>query len=147
MKFLVLSILILSCAPLSKADSEFISERQVSGITQKDMQLKINAFVNSYFNSGKSVTQSDHLGQFAGNGITPLQMGVLEPTSYLNYTFLIKYKDNAYKIKLIAKSVSTDQYPNGTIFEHHKKDIRSKFQAFDDDLYKFIKGESKDFDF
>ena len=137
----------MSCAPLAKADSEYLVSRLVPNVSQKDIQLKINAFVNSYFNSGKAVTQSDLLGQFAGNGSVPFEMGLIDPQSYLKFTFLIKYKDNQYKLKIIAKGTTSAKYGDGLIFGHHKELLQKKYKEFDDALLEYINNGSSDFDF
>lgn len=148
---LLFSFLLLQCvAPLelSQEDREKIFEHNIQ-LPAKDIKLKIHTFVNESFGSGKAVIQSNEDGLITGNFIFECDEFdiMLGQRTFANCTFLIKYSDNNYRMKLVVKNIfkqddNRDYEVHESYWGNYAEQIRNYYSYFDDKLINYI--NSKD---
>jgi|WetSurMetagenome_2_1015567.scaffolds.fasta_scaffold43883_3 hypothetical protein len=140
-------IFLFSCVTpkeLTKEDSEKIYEHNLS-LKQDEIKTKILTFVNENFYSGKAVIQTNDSNLISGN--YTFSCGDFDPLGtilvYADATFIIKYYDKNYKIKLILKDMSTQSSDGKSPFApnmwgNYSEEINENFETFDQALYNYM---------
>lgn len=155
--FFVSIILILnSCnianyRALTKEESEKVYEHKVD-LSQKELKTKLLIYINEKFHSSKSVIQINEEGLISGNAIADL--GCSDPlcaiTNSLEFTFILKYEDNFYKIKYIVKNIlsnssSGTQSLIPTSWGLYAEKIDEVFSILEFDLYNYLNKKNEIF--
>jgi hypothetical protein len=85
-------------------------------IPQKEIKQKVLTFINEKFRSGKSVLQTNDEGILSGNGIVTIKerkglVGEVLSVIDMEFTFIIKFTENGYKIKWLVKNILANNLP------------------------------------
>ncbi len=134
------------CAPtnfLSKESSEQVFEHQLS-LSKQDIKIKLLTFISENTISAKSVIQVNEDGFLSCNSY--IDIGSFSPGLLLlpiavsmEFSYIIKYQDNNYKLKLIVKDLfynSLHAVPG--IWGKHEAEINQSFHNFDSTLYNYL---------
>jgi hypothetical protein len=110
--FFLLAIYFTGCIP-----SKYIAENDQEKIFQHDLDLskpkikeRLITFVNEKFTSSKAVMQNNEDGLFSGNGIGQVTTYIGKSIN-MEFTFIVKYTDNNYKVKWVIKDIMMDTTP------------------------------------
>lgn len=151
MKKLILTLvfipLLISCIgqkELTKSDSEKIFQHTV-GLDSSVIKTKALTFINESFYSGKAVIQTNDENILSGNynffctNFDPL--GSVEV--YCDATFIIKYFQNKYKIKLLVKELFTKSSSgignlHQSLWGNYSEEINNSFLSFDEALHNYM---------
>jgi hypothetical protein len=127
---IVLSLSLCSCfsqKTLIKEDREKIYEHSCK-LSKEELKIKIMNFLNLYFISSKGVIQTNDDGIIAGNYHSKLGWVGLTKV-FPVYTFIIKYSDKSFKVKIVVKQIYMGCAYCDLVDE-------SKWGNFKDDIYK-----------
>lgn len=148
---IVCNIIFSSCSmrELTKDESEVIYSHEVKS-SKAELKMKILSFISEKFTSGKAVIQVNEDGLISGNStILNLSQFLTIRTSF-EYTFIVKYQDNSYKVKCIAKNLyntdsnsTYDLSPSG--WGQYATDIKKTFDDFDKSLNDYITSKIDNF--
>lgn len=154
MKSIVISFIaffLFSCVTpkeLTLQDSEKVYEQKTS-LNKNELKIKFLSYVNEGFNNAKAVIQSNEDGFLSGNYDAFLKNYDLLAMYkvYARITFMIKYSDNNYKVKLVLKSVymvkdGVETTLDQSYWGNYSPEIQDQFNQFDIALSKYI--EKKD---
>jgi len=147
---LLFVILITACTPLIEKDllpneKEMVFEHQTK-LSKAELKTRLIMFVNEGFHSGKAVIQSNEDGLLTGNYTTFLAN--LDALGYIKYfgefTFLFKYSDNNYKLKVLIKNIYSfkegrndgDLPPR--LFGTYSEQIVNEYKRFDATLNDYL---------
>jgi len=105
--------------------------------------------VNENFYSGKAVIQTNDANIMSGN--YSFSCGSFDPLGtivvYADATFIVKYYDNSYKIKLVLKDMETHSSKGisplaSNMWGNYSEEIIDNFVAYDSALYNYMLAES-----
>ena len=149
--FILTALILLSCMPseLTKEQSEVVYSHKIP-LSKSDLKLKILSFVNEKYHSGKAVIQTNDDGIVSGNIVISDFAGNFIVRTSLEYTFIIKYQDAAYKIKCIVKDIrNTDSRQtysqNPSQWGSYAKEVQSAFDTFDTSLNNYLNEKNSEF--
>lgn len=129
--------------PLTSVQNEIVYEHNVD-LTKDELRKKLILFANEKFISGKAVIQTDDDGLLAGNGISQLPISI--PIIRMEFTFIVKYTDNNYRVKWIVKDLMTDL---GRIVKrnwgYYYDDIELVIKNNDEELFKYLSSTESNF--
>lgn len=153
--FLILSFYLIGCVPtkvLTDQEKEFVFSHEIN-LKKDKMKMRLLQYVNEKFVSGKAVIQTNEDGLLSGNGITQVReskglMGEIQDIIKMEFTFIVKYDDNRYKIKWIVKDMS---YSKGSFssdyWGFYKDDINTAIQDNDQKMYNYLNNKDNDLNF
>ena len=131
---------------LTKEQGEKVYEHKVE-LKEGDIKQKLLLFVNEKFMSGKSVIQTDTEGLFTGNGIVNLpDLPFGSGTIKMEITFMVKYSENNYKVKWIAKDLMTGAgsiSPN--MWGYYSESIEKSIAENDKNLFDYLSDKTNEF--
>lgn len=64
----------------------------------------------------------------------------------MEYSFLLKYQDNTYKVKCILKRIFEDEIDiDKSMYGYYADKIQKEFKSFDSDLFQALSKNSENF--
>lgn len=108
----------------------FNQDKLIQGILKVNKNVVVvlasgNAVAMPWVNDVPAIVQSWYLGSEAGNALTNVLSGVVNPSGKLPFSFPKKLEDNG------ANSFGKDAYPGDSINEYYKEDILVGYRWFD----------------
>lgn len=139
----------MGCTPskfIADQDKEKVFQHEVS-LSKSQIKERIVTFVNEKYVSSKAVVQSNEDGLISGNGVAQVSSYIGNPVQ-MEFTFIIKYTDNSYKIKWIAKNLIMNNYPISEDqwgYYASGEEINSFFATNDKNMFTYLKSENLNF--
>ncbi|MCU7494727.1 MAG: hypothetical protein HF314_12200 [Ignavibacteria bacterium] len=151
--FLLLSLYFIGCVPtsvLTDKEKEFVFSHEVN-LKKNEIKMRLLQYANENFVSGKAVIQTNEDGMLSGNGETTVKeykglLGETQSIINMEFTFIVKYEDNKYKIKWIVKDMSTSKGSFSTDYwGFYKDEIDTSITKYDQNLYDYMKNKDLNF--
>ena len=151
--FVIISISFWGCFPskeLTKDQTEKIFAHNVN-LKKEEIKQKLILFANEKFVSGKAVIQSNEDGFLAGNGIVQIHyhsdlLGENINRVKMEFTFMVKYADNNYKVKWVVKDLTNDKGSiNQNLWGYYADEIEKSITNNDSEMFAYVTGKDDNF--
>lgn len=136
---------------LTKEEAERVFEHKVN-YSKSELKSKLLIFVNEKYVSAKSALQTADDGIISGNFYKYL--GSYDPMGtqpqYGEFTFIIKYYDNGYKIKILVKSMETrgskgiSDFPSN-VWATYSKELQQVYENTDKEVFDYLSSKQTEF--
>ncbi len=140
--FVIVLLFFAGCYPypkLSDEEKEKIFEHALN-LNKQEIKVKLLTYLSENTNSAKSVIQVNEDGLLSG--IVSIYLGKVAlglTNADVELSFIVKYYDNNYKIKVIVKDLL---YDGKSVHENnwgqHREEIIQSISNFDKSVYSYL---------